>query len=294
MYSYLEIEDRSFEDLYMKYCGMEECAPNYTYGPAIRDNYLIHFCLAGKGKYHCNNKSYEINKGDVFLIMPGDVTFYQADEDDPWTYAWIGFDGKKAELYLKRCNLGEEGLVSHVGDVDDIRKTVIEILAHYKLSYSNEMYIQGKLFLLLSNLAKFSNIPYNSEGENDNAYVQKAIEYIQNNYQNDVAIQSIADFIGLNRSYLSTLFKKHIKQTPQEFLKHYRLFQAKDFLINTELPINYISYSCGYGSHMSFSKAFRSYFGMGPREYRKIHGLDKSKIKIGFDQKANKNNKSRH
>lgn len=287
MYSYLEIEDRLFEDLYLKYCGMEECSPNYSYGPAIRDNYLIHYCLSGKGKYHYNNKVYEIKRGDVFLILPGEVTFYQADENDPWTYAWVGFDGNKADLYLKRCNLDKNRLVAHVGDVDEIRRIMIDILAHYKLSYSNEMYIQGKLFVFLSHIAKSSNIPYSNESENDNTYVQKTIEYIQNNYQNEVTIQSIADFIGLNRSYLSTLFKKHLKQTPQEFLKNYRLRQAEDFLINTDLPINYIAYSCGYASHMSFSKAFRNLYGIGPREYRKRHSLEKSKMKISYNEEKN-------
>ena len=36
MYSYLELENKSFEDFYLKFCGMQECKPNYSYGPAVR------------------------------------------------------------------------------------------------------------------------------------------------------------------------------------------------------------------------------------------------------------------
>ena len=50
MYSYLELENKSFEDFYLKFCGMQECKPNYSYGPAVRPNYLLHYCLSGQGE----------------------------------------------------------------------------------------------------------------------------------------------------------------------------------------------------------------------------------------------------
>ena len=282
MYSYLEMEDKSFEDIYLNFCGMEECKPSYSYGPAIRDNYLIHYCLSGNGRFHVNNQIYRINPGDVFLITPGQVTFYQADESDPWTYAWFGFDGGKASHYLKNCNLSADSPVASIGEIDTVREIIIDMLAHFKLSYSNEMYIQGKLFLYLSCIAKKTNVANVHENENENIYVQKTIEYIQNNYQNDVSIQEIADYIGLNRSYLSTIFKEHLNQSPQEFLKKYRLKQAEEYLINTDLPINYIASSCGYSSHIPFSKAFTQVYKLGPRDYRKLHGLKKNEFKTSF------------
>ena len=69
MYSYLELENKSFEDFYLKFCGMQECKPNYSYGPAVRPNYLLHYCLSGQGEYHVNNQVYQIKAGDAFLIM---------------------------------------------------------------------------------------------------------------------------------------------------------------------------------------------------------------------------------
>ena len=75
MYSYLELENKSFEDFYLKFCGMQECKPNYSYGPAVRPNYLLHYCLSGQGEYHVNNQVYQIKAGDAFLIMPNVVTY---------------------------------------------------------------------------------------------------------------------------------------------------------------------------------------------------------------------------
>lgn len=276
MYSSLEVKNKTFEDLYVKFCGMQECTPGYSYGPAVRRHYLIHYCLSGKGEYHINNKVYHIQAGDAFLIMPQVVTYYQADKDDPWTYAWVGFDGKKAELYLEHCHLHHNNLVVQCGYIDEIREIMISMLAHYKLSYSNEMFIQGEFFRLLSYLMKSANLTYKEENhQSDNSYVQKSLEYIQNNYQNVITVQEIADYLSINRSYLTTLFKQFLHLSPQEFIKRYRMNQAEELLVNSDLTINQISFSCGYANQLSFSKAFRQYHDISPKEYRKQYQLDK-------------------
>lgn len=276
MYSSLEVKNKTFEDLYVKFCGMQECTPGYSYGPAVRQHYLIHYCLSGKGEYHVNNKVYHIQAGDAFLIMPQVVTYYQADKDNPWTYAWVGFDGKKAELYLEHCHLSHHNLVVHCEYIDEIREIMISMLAHYKLSYSNEMFIQGEFFHLLSYLMKSANLSYKEEHhQSENSYVQKALEYIQNNYQNVITVQEIADYLSINRSYLTTLFKQYIHLSPQEFIKRYRMNQAEELLVNSDLTINQISFSCGYANQLSFSKAFRQYHDISPKEFRRQYQLDK-------------------
>ena len=218
MYSYLELENKSFEELHVVFCGMEECPSNYYYGPSVRTHYLIHYCLSGKGKYHVNGKIYEIGKGDAFLIMPNVITYYQADNDNPWTYVWIGFDGTKAKPYLSRCNLDSNNLVIHSDNINELKEIVISMLNHNKLSYSNEFFIQGKLFEFFSYLSKSADVPYKKEKSKDNnLYVNKAMEYIINNYQNVVNVNEIADYLSLNRSYLTTIFKKALKVSPQKF-----------------------------------------------------------------------------
>lgn len=274
MYSSLEVETKSFEDINLKFCGMQQCTPHYSYGPAIRQHYLIHYCLSGKGTYHVNNKVYHIQKGDAFLIMPQVVTYYQADEDEPWCYAWIGFDGTKASMYLERCQLNHNHLLVHSDYIDEIRESIIGILAHNKLSYANELFVQGQLFNFFSYLAMSANVVYKDEPDNhDSPYVHKAIEYIQNNYQNMVTVHDIAAYLSLNRSYFTTLFKKYLHMSPQEFLLRYRMTQAEDYLINTALTINQIAYSCGYSNQLSFSKAFHNTHDIAPREFRQKHKL---------------------
>lgn len=222
-----------------------------------------------------NGKIYEIGQGDAFLIMPNVITYYQADNDDPWTYVWIGFDGTKAKPYLSRCNLDSNNLVIHSDNINELKEIVISMLNHNKLSYSNEFFIQGKLFEFFSYLSKSADVPYKKEkSEDNNLYVNKAMEYIINNYQNVVNVNEIADYLSLNRSYLTTIFKKALKVSPQEFLLMYRMKKAMELLMNTDYTINQIAISCGYSNQLSFSKAFHKFQGLSPREFRKRNRLE--------------------
>ena len=101
-----------------------------------------------------------------------------------------------------------------------------------------------------------------------------------------VTVNEIADYLSLNRSYLTTLFKKHLHLSPQEFLLKYRMMRAEDLLTNTDLTINQIAFSCGYSNQLSFSKAFSNSYQMAPRDYRKQFKLvDNSRMNDPHERK---------
>ena len=81
--------------------GYQKCNPKYQWGPGIRDHYLIHHIIAGKGRLKVNQTIYDLAAGDSFLIYPDTEASYTADESDPWEYAWVGFNGSDAPILLK-------------------------------------------------------------------------------------------------------------------------------------------------------------------------------------------------
>ncbi len=96
--SYLEVSNSLFRDIYTLFCGRQKCPSLYSFGPAVRECYLLHFCLDGCGDFYANDQHYHLEKGQGFLICPNELTFYQADEAHPWTYAWIGLSGERRFL----------------------------------------------------------------------------------------------------------------------------------------------------------------------------------------------------
>ncbi|MDV4152134.1 AraC family transcriptional regulator [Clostridium sp. AL.422] len=276
---FLENNNRNFNDMYLWYCGFEKCSPEHSFGPAVRPNYLLHYVLDGKGYYYVDNKKYTVCKNQGFLIAPNVVTFYHADNSDPWTYLWLGIDGNKVEFYLKSVGLDENNLIFTSESNDELKGYVMEMLKHHKITPYDSFKIEGLLYLFFSNLAKYNNsVSFNNENASRNMYINKAMEFIQHNYFSSIKVADIANYVCLNRSYLTSIFQKQLNMSPQQFLMEYRIRKGADLLITTDLSIRSISYSCGYTDSSTFSKAFKKLKGISPNEYRLNKKFSTSKL----------------
>lgn len=108
--------------LRLYYSGSESCAQGHFFGPAVRTHYLIHFIRSGKGRYMRGNSEYALKKGDAFLILPGETTKYMADEEEPWEYTWIAFDGPDAGTLLRHCGFTDSQVVYRAPDEESARR----------------------------------------------------------------------------------------------------------------------------------------------------------------------------
>ena len=77
-------------------------------------------------------------------------------------------------------------------------------------------------------------------------YIKEAINFIEQNFQNDISIEDVAAVCGINRSYLGRIFRTSTGHSPQEFLIHYRMTKAAELLKLTTLSIGDIGSAVGY------------------------------------------------
>lgn len=265
---FLEINNRYDSNIYVHQCGQEICIPGHAFGPCVRDHYLIHFIISGKGTYYHHNKSYNLKKNDLFLISPGDVTFYEADKEDPWHYVWVGFNGIKATQYLDLIGLNRDNPIITTKNPDYIETCLHSIFESSKIIRGGEVRMLGNLYLFLSKLIEETK-PAQQSNEKDD-YIQKAITFIEMNYSRQITIQEIANHICLNRSYFSDLFKQHLDISPQQFIIKYRINKAREMIKQHQyLSIGNIARSIGYADQFAFSKAFRKEIGLSPSALRK-------------------------
>ena len=110
---FLYITPQNHHDIEIIQCGTHECAPGNTYGPAVRDIYLIHYIVTGKGYFNDSTTIHPLSTGDMFLITPDNVTVYYADMIEPYTYIWVGFTGERADALVKSAGLSLENPVVH-------------------------------------------------------------------------------------------------------------------------------------------------------------------------------------
>lgn len=264
------INEPNHTDLNMYRCGIEDCEGGHSWGPAVRDHYIIHYILGGKGSYQVNGKTYELKKDDGFLIRPGTVVFYRADGEEPWSYGWVGFHGLKAEAYLKLAGFDEGNPVFRYDRDDFLKGCLLRMLDTRELSKSREIRLLGLLYEFLSQLVEAAGgRPAEKNGDRKEEYIKKAIEYVRTNYSRRTRISDIARSIGLDRSYMYSLFNEYLNMSPQEFLIHFRIEKACELMRGGGLSISEISRSVGYDDPLVFSKAFKNVKGLPPREFRK-------------------------
>lgn len=273
-YKCLEYLKKHSVDLYLSYCGREKCDPGHSYGPIKRTEYLLHYIVNGKGIYKADGKTYHLGKNYAFIIYPDEITYYQADQDDPWTYIWIGFGGIKAETCLNYASLTKENRVCQFDCENRLFEYIKGMLKASQLTYANDLKREGYLFLFLSALIHEKH----NTGEHDGihyypfqVYVEHALEFIDHNFDKNIKVNDIANYIGIDRSYLTNIFKKSMNMSPQKYLVNYRLDKACGLLKTTSLPVSNIATQIGYNDPLSFSKVFKMFHNISPKAYRTQH-----------------------
>ena len=100
--------------------------------------------------------------------------------------------------------------------------------------------------------------------------VQKIIHYINMNLSKDLSLDEISNFMNMNLSYVSNLFKKETGMTIIYYLNHQRIKHSAYLLRNTQHNISYIAQQVGIYDLNYFSRIFKKYMGNTPTQYRKM------------------------
>ena len=263
-------------DLTLFQYGWENCAPLHSYGPAKRNHYLFHFIFGGKGYLSSNDSAgqthlYKLEANQGFLICPGQVNTYYADEKTPWEYAWLEFDGVKALEYMEMAGLGWDRPVYHLKKREEGALLKEELMAIVDNPFRSSINQIGHLYLFFDALIRSSvnRKTMVQSGKMRDTYIKEAISFIEMNYGRAISVEDIADFCNINRSYLNRLFKESTGKTLQNFLMYYRMNRAAELLKVSELTVNEIGKRCGYQNQLHFSRAFKTIFGLSPMQWKK-------------------------
>ncbi|QUI24580.1 AraC family transcriptional regulator [Vallitalea pronyensis] len=265
--------------LQVDYYGEEQCSSGHYHGPAVRDNYLIHYILHGSGIFKTKDKTYHLQGHEGFLICPNEVTYYQADDDDPWHYAWIGFHGDDIKFILNQTGLSSHNPIFHYYQDDKLTDYFNQINQLNLLGQGKEVFLTGLAYMIIGSLIRH-NVSKDASLHRESIpkiYLYEALRYIHNHYYKDLTIRDLAKYLGIDRSYVYKIFMQQLKQSPKTYMMHYRFKKACFLLQTTHLSIHAIACSVGYKDALTFSKAFKKMYHLSPTYYRLKHAVHHEK-----------------
>ena len=251
MKEYVIADEDSFDDISPLFVGDEECAPGYQFGPAVRDYYLIHFCLDGKGVLNDKYGTHEIERGEFFVIRPGEVTVYRANEEYPWHYMWIAFSGKKA----KKFNTGYS-VYPYSEEIGRRLRVLVE---------SDDMTPERYVAVLYDLACELAANDVDQPGSEDKLH--KVRKYINYNYMHPLRVDMLAHTFGFERSYLFRIFKARYGLSVKDYITKTRMENAKK-LLSGGYTVCETAGMVGYEDEFNFSKAFKNHYGISPSRFK--------------------------
>lgn len=99
--------------------------------------------------------------------------------------------------------------------------------------------------------------------------IREAINYISKEFGNKITLDTVSNYVHLNASYFSTLFKQETKMNFVDYLKKYRMEEAKKLLVTSDMKVFEIAVQIGIKNPNYFTEVFKEYTGLSPLEFRK-------------------------
>lgn len=258
--------DRTF---YLLKKGIHRIDMYPGWGPGMRNCYVIHYVISGTGYYEVNGKRYTVHAGESFLITPFTTVYYYPDAKDRWLYAWIDFTGDKAAEFLAEMNWNPVNPVCRIQLSDKLMPlyTQLHKLDIYNGSCYNEA--NGLMASILGVYADAMSLAKRTaKSSSHQRLVTAALNLIHTNYHHaDFHIDSLYSMLNVSHATLYRLFVDNMGISPQAYLQHYRIEQAKKMLMNNSSVKN-TALSCGYDNALYFSKVFKRCVGVTPSEFK--------------------------
>ena len=257
-----------------RYLHVNSCGCQRLYGvdagsfrPAGRIDYHILYIAKGCCFLTLQGEQVEAPEGSVVVYLPHECQQYRFDKDIESKSYYIHFSGSACEELLETFALTGKNVffVGKSATLTNLFDTLIDEF-HLKLDFHEEA-CQSLLLHILSAIARKI-----SDKSDRNFSAKKRLKeicrYIYANYAKELTVSELATMCCLSESRFSHLFKESVGTSPAQYVLGTKIEMAKELLKDTDLSIAQISERVGISNQNYFSRIFKKYTGVSPREYR--------------------------
>lgn len=247
------------------------------------NEFEINCILRGKGEFICGDDKFTAGEGNLLILPPnmphaaypgqsGELIYY-ALVFNP-TMLGAGSNDRCTTECIRPLINGSLKIspliLPGTKNYDEIKVTIDRIFscAHGNLPQL-DLLLKSELMRLFWLLEDDETIICRKDtGISYSEIIRPALEYMMNNFQENITIDQLAALAHLSKSYFMSCFKKAVGIGAIEHLTQLRINAACDALSSTGKNISDIAFGCGYSNLSNFNRQFKKIVGCSPKEYR--------------------------
>ncbi len=251
-------------------------------------NYLeISYVKQGKGLYHIENRTYEIQQGDIIVInniephymevLPPEVMIQPVVMFEPklvWSDENQMFDFQYLQPFFERGS----NFSNKIDSKSDMGQKIFSLLTEIEEEYRQQpvgykLMIKAKILHMVTYLIRhFQNSDKQLESLSQKSRKLKKLEavfeHINLNYSRKVTLEELSSLAFMSPNYFCTFFKDSTGFSPVEYINKVRVSKAVQLLKSTDQGVCDISIECGFSNLANFNKTFKRFTGRTPRGVR--------------------------
>lgn len=251
----------------------------FSHLPIENQSYSLELIRKGEVGLRRDHEFYHLKGPALFWMSPGHVYQYVKNEQDitPYEHLWIDMAGERAKRMINALDSAMPEHFLPISEPGVIGEAFMEICKDFR-NDKKEFHgrIAAKLEYIMWLIQAERNPPCYSR-EEDHYGISVVTEQIRQNPFQNFDFEKIASELSLSYDYFRRLFREKNGQPVYEYILEQRMIQASELLRSGKMRIKEIAVFCGFNDLSSFSRSFRKYAGISPRNFlRKINEKNSS------------------
>ena len=240
-------------------------------GRIIEDYALVHI-VDGSGIFESSHQNpLKVRAGDCFILFPGEWHRYKPDHGVGWEEYWILFHGGVVESWKKAGLIRREAPILSLGK-ENILSPIFEDLLRLTDPKTHIKPLESAALCYLLIAKSFSTSESSDKQSTTSERLRAAGSFLRLHPESDVDLPLLAKRFGMSYSGFRRSFKIHFGESPHRFRQIARIARAKQFLLETELPLKEIAVRLRFSNEFYLMQIFKSHTGLTPTHWRRLHG----------------------
>lgn len=240
-----------------------------TERPEGRTDWQLLYIEAGEMSLVLNNKTQIVKKGSIILFPPHQPQYYYYHKLHKPIIYWVHFSGRDVDKILKHYKIIPTENVFYIGACLNLPILFNQIINELQLRHEKyeemTVYKFNEILLYINRALDNATIKDNDTS----TLIKSATLYFNENYNQDINIQSYANSLNMSTCWFIQKFKELTGVTPTQYILNIRLETAQNLLKYSKYNISETALAVGYSNSFYFSRLFTKHVGISPSAYKK-------------------------